>query len=83
MGGAFIGDICDGLSSLGYASSADILIASDYGVPQLRKRAFIIAYRSELSLVPQFPSRTHERVSSAALTNTNGRVVFEKIGCRM
>lgn len=76
-GGSFINDICESLSMAGYSSAADIVVASDYGVPQLRKRAIIIAYRRELGLIPSFPPRTHERVTAAALTNANGRVSFE------
>lgn len=64
--GQFVNDICERFSSLGYASIADILIASDYGVPQLRKRAFIMAYRSDMGMPPRFPVRTHERVPFAS-----------------
>ena len=34
-GGAIIREVCDGLAALGYTSSADVLVASEYGVPQL------------------------------------------------
>lgn len=64
--GQFINDICERFSALGYASIADILIASDYGVPQLRKRAFVLAYRSDTGTPPRFPTRTHERVPFAS-----------------
>jgi len=64
--GQFLRDICEQFSSLGYSSIADVLIASDYGVPQLRKRAFIMAYRSDLGVLPRFPEPTHERVHSAS-----------------
>jgi DNA (cytosine-5)-methyltransferase 1 len=77
-GGAFIQEVCDALGLLGYSCSADIVVASDYGVPQLRKRAIVLAYRSDLGLPPQFPKRTHERVTAAALLhNGDGRVAFE------
>lgn len=36
-GGIVIKELCDGLAALGYASCADVLLASDYGVPQFRK----------------------------------------------
>lgn len=64
--GQFINDICERFSALGYASIADVLIASDFGVPQLRKRAFILAYRSDMGTPPRFPIRTHERVPFAS-----------------
>jgi DNA (cytosine-5)-methyltransferase 1 len=77
--GAFIQEVCDGLGLLGYACSADVVVASDYGVPQLRKRAIVMAYRSDLRLAPQLPKRTHERVTAAALMNNgDGRKRFEE-----
>jgi DNA (cytosine-5)-methyltransferase 1 len=76
--GAFIQEVCDGLGMLGYSCSADVVVASDYGVPQLRKRAIVLAYRSDLGLAPQLPKRTHERVTAAALMhNGEGRIQFE------
>jgi len=77
-GGQIIEEICGSLSVLGYSSCADILIASDYGVPQLRKRAFVLAYRGDLGLAPSFPQRTHERVMFASnLRNGDRRTRFE------
>jgi len=71
--GAIIQEICDGLGVLGYASCADILIASDFGVPQFRKRAFVLAYHSDLGVVPEFPHRTYERIPVAASLMNGGR----------
>jgi DNA mismatch endonuclease Vsr len=63
---------------LGYSSCADILVASDYGVPQLRKRAFVLAYRADLGLPPSFPARSHERVTFASeLRNGHSRPLHE------
>lgn len=76
--GAFIQDVSERLTSLGYSNSADVLIASDYGVPQLRKRAFALAYRADLRVPPQFPPRTHERVPFASeLLEAQERKRFE------
>jgi DNA (cytosine-5)-methyltransferase 1 len=71
-GGAIISEIVDGLSSLGYASCADVLTASDFGVPQLRRRAFVLAYRADLCTPPQFPARTHERIPGASAASNSG-----------
>lgn len=77
--GAFIQEVFDGLGLLGYSCCADVVVASDYGVPQLRKRAIVIAYRSDLRLAPQLPKRTHERVTAAAMMhNGDGRKRFEE-----
>jgi DNA (cytosine-5)-methyltransferase 1 len=65
-GGGIIRELCDSLEKLGYASAADIVIASDYGVPQLRKRALLVAYRADLGVPPQMPRRTHERIAIAS-----------------
>lgn len=76
-GGAIIREVCDGLATLGYTSCADILVASEYGVPQLRKRAFVLAYHRSLGLPPQFPQRSHERVPTATALATRERSRFE------
>lgn len=65
-GGEIIRELCDGLGELGYSTVADVVIASDYGVPQLRKRALLLAYRSDLRVPPQMPRRTHERITFAS-----------------
>lgn len=76
--GAMVNEICDILASLGYGSCADVLAASEYGVPQLRKRAIVLAYRSDLGTPPQLPRRTHERVNFASeLMAMEGRPRFE------
>jgi DNA (cytosine-5)-methyltransferase 1 len=76
--GAIIQEIVDGLGALGYSSCADVVTASDYGVPQLRKRAVVVAYRGDLGIVPQLPPRTHERVPQASqLSFAERRLRFE------
>lgn len=76
--GAVIREVCEGLSDLGYASCAAVLTASEYGVPQIRKRAFVLAYHSDIKAVPELPKRTHERVPAASeVICGSGRVRFE------
>lgn len=75
--GSFLLDITTGLSNLGYGTTADILIASDYGVPQFRKRAFVVGYRSDLGIAPEFPMRTHERITFATKLMADDRTRFE------
>jgi DNA (cytosine-5)-methyltransferase 1 len=65
-GGSIIREVCDGLSASGYASCADVVVASEYGVPQLRKRAIVIAYRGDVRVMPTLPPRTHERIPNAS-----------------
>ena len=42
-----------------HISSPTLLEAPDYGVPQMRKRVFILGFRHDLGLTPQLPSPTH------------------------
>ncbi|MEO3807886.1 DNA cytosine methyltransferase [Sphaerisporangium sp. B11E5] len=56
-------EIIEDLRELGYLTTARVLNAADYGVPQLRRRAFFLAYRQEdyeTSRVRlEFPNVTH------------------------
>lgn len=49
--------ICDLFGELGYRTEARILLAADFGVPQLRRRVFFIGTRRKLSI--PFPKPTH------------------------
>ncbi len=55
--GAFKREIQEQLSDLGYESVCDVLNAADYGVPQRRRRAIILASRVG---PPALPSATHQ-----------------------
>jgi len=50
-----------------YKVSFHVLNAADYGVPQIRKRVFIIGFRRDLETNWNFPKATHSR--EAPLTN--------------
>lgn len=56
-GGAFKREIQETLANLGYESVAEVLNAADYGVPQKRRRAIIIASRVG---PPSLPTATHQ-----------------------
>jgi DNA (cytosine-5)-methyltransferase 1 len=47
------------LVSLGYLPRYTILNAVHYGVPQIRDRAFLLAFRADLGLEPVFPAPSH------------------------
>lgn len=57
--GAIKDTICDLFQVEGYSTSIKVLLAADYGVPQLRKRAFFIG--TSLGIDPEtlFPDTTH------------------------
>jgi len=52
-------EICEVLGGKGYVCGYTLLNASFYGVPQMRERMFLIAYRRELNLPVVLPSPTH------------------------
>jgi DNA (cytosine-5)-methyltransferase 1 len=49
--------ILKGFDALGYTASKEILLAADYGVPQRRRRIFIVGLRGEKPF--KFPQQTH------------------------
>lgn len=55
-GGFFLRELMSGFRSLGYTCSYWILNAADYGVPQLRKRLFVVASLQGIEMEPPEPS---------------------------
>jgi len=65
--GRFGAEITARLRGLGYLVKRAVLLASEYGVPQLRRRAFFLAVREDVvkrvGWVPEFPPRrSHYRI---------------------
>jgi len=56
-------EILDALSAIGYRTSVRVLNAANFGVPQMRRRAFFLAQRKEdyerTALRLEFPQPTH------------------------
>ncbi|WP_426281239.1 DNA cytosine methyltransferase [Lysobacter soli] len=52
-------ETCEVLQAKGYVCGYTLLNAAFYGVPQMRERMFLIAYRKELQTKVSFPSPTH------------------------
>jgi DNA (cytosine-5)-methyltransferase 1 len=52
-------ETCEVLRSKGYVAGYTLLNASHYGVPQMRERMILVAYRRELGLTVSFPEPTH------------------------
>lgn len=57
------------LTALGYSVNYKILEATDYGVPQIRKRLFVIASKAPLS--NPFPEPTHRTQNGTSLLNAH------------
>lgn len=55
-------ETAEALVALGYVPRYTIMNAVHYGVPQMRDRAFLLAYRQDLRIRPHFPepSRSHD-----------------------
>jgi DNA (cytosine-5)-methyltransferase 1 len=52
-------EVCEVLTSRGYVCGYTLLNAVHYGVPQMRERMFLLAYRKEISEKVEFPAPTH------------------------
>ena len=57
--GTFLKEQLDAYGKAGYVVSYQVLNAKDYGVPQSRKRLFIVGVRKDLSQSFDFPAATH------------------------
>ena len=53
-GAKVIDVICREFGEAGYEAVYEVLNSANYGVPQIRKRVFIVGFRSDLSLVGRF-----------------------------
>ena len=64
-------EICDELDRHGYESSYTLLNAVHYGVPQMRERMFLVAYRKELRAGPiSWPKPTHAHILPGGYSGT-------------
>ncbi len=52
-------EMCEELQEMGYDCRYTILNAAHYGVPQMRDRMFLLAYRQEIDIDPVFPAMSH------------------------
>ncbi|MBL8252773.1 MAG: DNA (cytosine-5-)-methyltransferase, partial [Candidatus Competibacter sp.] len=52
-------EMCETLQELGYVCRYTLLNAVFYGVPEMRERMFLMAFRQELNAIPVFPEPTH------------------------
>jgi DNA (cytosine-5)-methyltransferase 1 len=79
-------EICDELDSRGYESSYTLINAVHYGVPQMRERMFLVAYRKDLRAGPiRWPKPTHAHVLPGGYSGTRScalRPLFAHVGGR-
>ena len=62
----------------GYVTKTAILLASDYGIPQVRKRAICISVKRNCKEEITFPAPTHEKVVNAHLLQKGSRRGIEE-----
>lgn len=73
-GGGFREEILEFLTRVGYLANAKVLNAHEYGVPQIRERAFVVAFRKDLSIEAlKFPQGRFPPIRFArSLSGENG-----------
>ncbi|WFU55721.1 DNA cytosine methyltransferase [Bradyrhizobium pachyrhizi] len=53
-------EIVDALDDMGYEAAYSLINSAHHGVPQMRDRVYMIAYRKELGAAIHFPRATHK-----------------------
>lgn len=64
--GTFLKEQLNAYSKAGYNVTYQVLNAKDYGVPQSRKRLFIVGVRKDLDQAFEFPNPTHGKTTKAS-----------------
>ena len=65
-----MGEIAEALSDLGYTAKYTLINTAFHGVPQMRDRVFLIAYRRELGIEVRFPKAQHHMVLPSGYDGT-------------
>ena len=64
----YLSSVLSEFERAGYNAKARVLNCADYGIPQSRKRLFILAYEGGGDTSKYFPNPTHSTVRSSTLT---------------
>ena len=71
-GGKTIKIVYDTLTKIGYDVYHEVLNASEYGIPQSRKRVYIVAFRKDLNIKKfNFPNPTFKKVKLKKFLQSN------------
>lgn len=68
--GDILARLLGGFRNIGYSVAANVLLAADYGVPQMRKRLFIVGSRDQ-GVIPFPPSPSH-------VPEVEGQLTYER-----
>lgn len=60
--GCYLQSVLSKLSKIGYQVDSKILEAADFGVPQTRRRLFVLGIRKELEIFPKWPKTIYSKV---------------------
>lgn len=71
---------CSAMQALGYALAPHILDAADHGVPQHRRRLFIVATRSKRPLRLHLPAKAHVPASNVIDFDRGGWAAVDRPG---
>ncbi len=77
-------EIVEALEDIGYVAGYSLINSAFHGVPQMRDRVFLMAYRRELGLRVRFPAATHhlELPSGYAGTRAVALRYVDRLGSR-
>lgn len=74
-GGAFFKEQFEEFEKQGYKVTAKLLNACDYGVPQIRKRLFIVGVHKDLDKTYIFPTPTHGKTEGLLPYSSHGEAI--------
>jgi len=75
LGATIFGTFVKKTRRLGYLVEWSVLNACEYGVPQKRRRLFVIGYKKKLALCPSFPKPTHGPNNAGHPFITSGQAI--------
>lgn len=76
--GEVLADLLAAFAEVGYGATARVLLATEYGVPQMRKRLFIVGTRDK-GTIPMPPPATHAPEANGRLPYVTARDVLDDL----
>ena len=73
--------LCGKIENIGYHAESSVLQATEYGIPQIRKRLFIVASKTKLNA--PFPASTHTSNGADTLFHHGPCAMPFSMGCHI